>query len=97
MLKRYQKKKKEIFSSPNAFLGAKLAKNKEKMSKNEFSLLIISICRIYPKMYYHFYYKEDSKMWSEETNIKSTILGLRDGAGMGGGGGGGGTVPNVWT
>ena len=62
MLKRYQKKKKEIFSSPNAFLGQDQQKIKKKMSKNEFSLLIISICRIYPKMYYHFYYKEDFKM-----------------------------------
>ena len=34
MLKRYQKKKKDIFSSPNAFFGAKLAK-KEKMSKKK--------------------------------------------------------------
>ena len=49
MLKRYQKKKKEIFLSPNAFFGAKPAKNKEKMSKNQSSVLIISICRIYLK------------------------------------------------
>ena len=48
MLKRYQKKNKEIFSSPNAFLGAKPAKNKEKNVKNEFSILIISMFRIYP-------------------------------------------------
>ena len=49
MLKGYQKKKREIFSSPNAFLGSKPAKNKEKMSKNEFSVLIIGMCRIYPE------------------------------------------------
>ena len=34
-------------------------------------------------MYYHFYYKEDSKIWSQETNINSTILGLKEGAGWG--------------
>ena len=62
MLKRYQKKKRKYFHRQMHFLGAKPEKNKEKMSKNEFSLLIISICRIYPKMYYDFYYKEDSKM-----------------------------------
>ena len=44
------------------FGGAKPAKNKEKMSKNEFWVLIISMCRIYPKMYCHFDYKEDSKI-----------------------------------
>ena len=39
-------------------------------------------------MYYHFYYKEDSKMYSEETITNSTILGLKEGqAGWGGGGG----------
>ena len=58
MLKRYQKKKKEIISSPNKFLSAKPVKNKEKMSYKEFSVLIISMCRIYPKMYYHFIKKK---------------------------------------
>ena len=65
------------------FWGEKPAKNKEKMSQNEFSVLIISMCRIYPKMYYHFYYKEDSRMLHQETNINNTILGLKKGAGWG--------------
>ena len=82
MLKRYQKKKRKYFHRQMHFWG-KTSKNKEKVSKNEFSLLIISICRVFLKMYYNFYKKEDSKMWSEETNINSTILGLRAGAGRG--------------
>ena len=32
-------------------------------------------------MYYHFYKKEDIQMWSQETNINGTILGLKEGAG----------------
>ena len=83
MLERYQKKKRKYFHRQMHFWGAKPSKNKEKKSKNEFSVLIISMCRIYPKMYYHFYYKEDSKMQSQETNINSTILGLKEGAGWG--------------
>ena len=34
-------------------------------------------------MYYRFYYEENSKMWSEETNINNTILGSKEGAGKG--------------
>ena len=49
ILKGTKRKKKEAFSSPNAFLGQNQQKIKKIMSKNEFSLLIISICRIYPK------------------------------------------------
>ena len=49
MLKRHQKKKRKYFHCQMHFLGAKPAKNKEKISKDEFSVLIISMCRIYPK------------------------------------------------
>ena len=57
MLKRYQKVKKEILYHQMHWGGgggAKSAKTKEKMSKTEFSVLIISICRIFPKMFYNF-------------------------------------------
>ena len=49
MLKRYQKKKREFFHRQMHFWGQNLPKNKEKMSKNEISVLIISMCRIYPE------------------------------------------------
>ena len=54
MVKGTQKKKKGNIFIAKSILGggAKLAKNKEKMSKNELLVLIISMCRIYHKMYY---------------------------------------------
>ena len=83
MLKRYQKRKKYIFIAKCIFFWGGGRKNKEKCQKNDFLVLILSICGIFPKLYYHFYFKEDSKMKSEETNINSTILGLKEWAGRG--------------
>ena len=42
MLKRYQKKKREMFPSPNAFLRQNLQKGKTKCKKNKF--LVLSGC-----------------------------------------------------
>ena len=55
------KKKGEYFNRKKFFL-AKPAKNTEKRPKNDFSVLLISMCRILPKKYYHLHYKEDSNM-----------------------------------
>ena len=57
MLKRYQKKKRKYFHRQMHFWVAKPANNKEKMSKNKFSVLIISMCRIYPKIILSFLLK----------------------------------------